>query len=116
MFWCKVATPFCSAVSALGALLRCQVAPPFSPAAALAPTIFSALSGPMALMMALHRIAGSAPVENIDAVTGIVETVIPAAAKSDIGIAITIVAGIIIIKWCVGIAAITHTVHIAVTI
>tara|TARA_R110001606_G_scaffold4671_1_gene22064 strand:- start:3956 stop:4351 length:396 start_codon:yes stop_codon:yes gene_type:complete len=67
-------------------------------------------------MVVAHREAPAAPVEDIDAIAGIIILIIPAASISYIGKAIAIVAGIIIVERRIGIAVISAIVDIAVAI
>lgn len=114
---------FCAAILSFGTLRGGQVTASFAVAPimtailpGMARTKFRTLMRPMLPMMALHRIARTTPIKNIDAIAGIIKIVVPAAAKSDIGIAIAIVAGIIIIKGRIGVAGIARPIDIAVTI
>jgi len=78
--------------------------------------IGGALSGPIVAVMIAHRVASSATVKDIDAIAGIIILIIPAAAISDIGKAIAIIAGIIIVERRIGVAIIAAVVDIAVAI
>ena len=78
--------------------------------------VIGPLSGPMAPVMVAHRVAMAAAVEDINPIAGIIILIVPAAAETDIGKAIAIVAGIIIIERGIGIAVIAAVVDIAVAI
>ena len=77
--------------------------------------IFGPLPRPMASVAVTHHMASATAIKDINAIAGIIILIIPAAAEADIGKAIAIVAGIIIVERSIGIAIIT-TVDIAVAI
>ena len=101
----------CRPVSGAGA---CPVAKALS--VAIAAVAIVASSSIAHSVTVAHHVTSSATVEDIDAIAGIIILIVPAAAISDIGKAIAIVAGIIIIERRVGVAVIAAVVDITVAI
>lgn len=99
------------AVAPIGSLAPAVIAIP-----GMMSAIGGALSGPIVAVTVAHHVTSSATVEDIDAIAGIIILIVPAAAISDIGKAIAIVAGIIIIERRVGVAVIAAVVDITVAI
>ncbi|PHR97434.1 MAG: hypothetical protein COA68_12470 [Oceanobacter sp.] len=66
--------------------------------------------------MGAHRVTSSTAIENIDTIAGVIILIVPATAIADIGEAIAIVAGIIVVEWRVGIAVIALIIDITVAV
>jgi len=74
---------------------------------------------PIATMMRLHMVSVPATIKKIKTISGIVEIIVPATAKSDLGKTITIITaiiGVIGIIWVAVVAARITAIYIAITV